>query len=116
MYANKKFAPRERIIDYHGVVTTSEDADEASDYCLAFGLRNELAVDARRAAGGAPSVPNASASRACSPELALVRLATEACESVAVVLETRLVSLPEEDRAAFAAALKRSSERVFKCR
>ncbi len=73
-------------------------------------------VDARRAAGGAPSVPNASASRACSPELALVRLATEACESVAAVLETRLVSLPEEDRAAFAAALKRSSERVFKCR
>ena len=61
-------------------------------------------------------VPNASASRACSPELALVRLATEACESVAAVLETRLVSLPEEDRAAFAAALKRSSERVFKCR
>jgi hypothetical protein len=35
---------------------------------------------------------------------------------VAAVLETRLVSLPEEDRAAFAAALKRSSERVFKCR
>lgn len=49
LYANKKFAPRERIIDYHGVVTTSEDADETSDYCLAFGLRNELAVDARRA-------------------------------------------------------------------
>lgn len=57
-----------------------------------------------------------SAPTSCSPELALVRLATQACESVAAVLETRLVSLPEEDRAAFAAALKRSSERVFKCR
>lgn len=49
LYANKKFSPRERIIDYHGVVTRSEDADETSDYCLAFGERNELAVDANEA-------------------------------------------------------------------
>ena len=47
--ANKKFAPRERIIDYHGVVTTSEDADEASDYCLAFGLQTSSAWTPRRA-------------------------------------------------------------------
>ena len=58
----------------------------------------------------------ASASAATSPELALVRVATNACESLAAVLDQRLVSLPEEDRAAFAAAVSRSLALVVKCR
>jgi hypothetical protein len=78
------------------------------------------AADAERygasanASGGSDAT--ASASAATSPELALVRVATNACESLAAVLDQRLVSLPEEDRAAFAAAVSRSLALVVKCR
>ena len=68
------------------------------------------------ASGGFAANATANANAATSPELALVRVATNACESLAAVLDRRLISLPEEDRAAFAAAVKRSLERVVKCR
>ena len=71
---------------------------------------------ARARTRAARSDATASASAATSPELALVRVATNACESLAAVLDQRLVSLPEEDRAAFAAAVSRSLALVVKCR
>ena len=46
LFAMKKFKPREWIVDYHGVVTSSEACSQTSDYTLSFGESNELAVDA----------------------------------------------------------------------
>jgi len=48
LFAATKFEAKERVIDYHGVVTTSSDASQTSDYTLAFGERNELAIDAEK--------------------------------------------------------------------
>lgn len=46
LFAMKKFKPREWIVDYHGVVTSSDACSQTSDYTLSFGESNELAVDA----------------------------------------------------------------------
>ena len=46
LFATKKFKPKEWIVDYHGVVTSSEACSQTSDYTLSFGESNELAVDA----------------------------------------------------------------------
>ena len=48
LFAATKISAKERLIDYHGVVTLSEHASQTSDYTLAFGERNELAIDAER--------------------------------------------------------------------
>jgi len=46
LFAATKISAKERLIDYHGLVTLSADASQTSDYTLAFGDRNELAIDA----------------------------------------------------------------------
>jgi hypothetical protein len=78
------------------------------------------AAEAERYGASARAGTDASVATAAragiSSELALLRVATNACESLAAVLDQRLVALPEEDRAAFAAAVKRSLDRVVKCR
>ena len=51
-----------------------------------------------------------------TPEIALTRVATLACESLAAALDARAVSIPEEDRAAFAASVKRALDAVVACR
>ena len=71
------------------------------------------------------AAPNASASARpttfgaptrVSAELALVRCATAQLESIASVLTNTHVVLPDEDRAAFSAAVKRSSDAVLRAR
>jgi hypothetical protein len=69
------------------------------------------------------AVPNASsapttlgAPTRVSAELALVRCATQQLESIASVLTNTHVILPDEDRAAFSAAVKRSSDAVLRAR
>lgn len=49
LFAVTKIQPRERIVDYHGVVTRGDDCSQTSDYTLAFGEKSELAIDAERA-------------------------------------------------------------------
>ena len=48
LFANTRLRGRERIIDYHGVVTTAVDCSKTTDYSLAFGDANELAIDAEK--------------------------------------------------------------------
>ena len=63
------------------------------------------------------ATPDASASAArVSAELALVRCATAQLESIASVLTNARAVLPDEDRAAFSAAVKRSSDAVLRAR
>lgn len=69
------------------------------------------------------AMPNASSARTTlgaptrvSAELALVRCATQQLESIASVLTNAHVVLPDEDRAAFSAAVKRSSDAVLRAR
>lgn len=69
------------------------------------------------------AMPNASSARTTfgaptrvSAELALVRCATQQLESIASVLTNTHVVLPDEDRAAFSAAVKRSSDAVLRVR
>jgi len=59
---------------------------------------------------------DASARTNADATLGLVSVATLACESLAAALDARLVSIPEEDRARFAAAVKRSLDAVVRCR
>jgi hypothetical protein len=46
LFACARLKARERIIDYHGVVTTAADCSKTTNYSLAFGDTNELAIDA----------------------------------------------------------------------
>lgn len=50
------------------------------------------------------------------PELALVQVATNTLDILANTLEQHPISLPMEDRAAFAAALKRAMDAISSCR
>eukprot|EP00978_Attheya_sp_CCMP212_P026410 scaffold86834_cov48-Attheya_sp.AAC.1 len=50
------------------------------------------------------------------PELALVQVATNTLDILASTLEQHPTSLPMEDRAAFAAALKRAMDAISSCR
>jgi hypothetical protein len=50
------------------------------------------------------------------PELALVQLSTNTLDILASTLEQHPISLPMEDRAAFAAALKRAMDAISACR
>lgn len=79
----------------------------------------QRAREAERRQYGAFAAPSASASGmrgGVGAEAALVECATFTLENLASVLETRLVSLPVERRAAFSAALKRANDAVMKCR
>lgn len=66
-------------------------------------------------ASSAPTTLGAAPTRV-SAELALVRCATQQLESIASVLTNTHVILPDEDRAAFSAAVKRSSDAVLRAR
>jgi hypothetical protein len=79
----------------------------------------QRAREAERRQYGAFAAPSTSASGmrgGVGAEAALVECATFTLENLASVLETRLVSLPVERRAAFSAALKRANDAVMKCR
>jgi hypothetical protein len=49
------------------------------------------------------------------PEVALVQVATHTLNALAGTLEGQTVSLPMEERAAFAAAIKRAMDALAKC-
>ena len=66
-------------------------------------------------ASSAPTTLGAAPTRV-SAEIALVRCATQQLESIASVLTNTHVVLPDEDRAAFSAAVKRSSDAVLRAR
>jgi hypothetical protein len=61
-----------------------------------------------------PSAP-ATASSNNKPEVALVQVATHTLNALAGTLEGQTVSLPMEERAAFAVAMKRAMDALAKC-
>lgn len=74
------------------------------------------ALEAGRWSGASAPSAESSARPSADATLALVNVATLACESLAAALDARLVSIPDEDRARFAAAVKRSLDAVVRCR
>lgn len=65
-----------------------------------------------------PAAPAAAAAPLSSPsaEAALLRVATHALETLTATLRAKPVPLDAEDRAAFAAAVKKSLDAVLHCR
>jgi hypothetical protein len=61
----------------------------------------------RRAAPSAPAI---------SAEVALLRVATHALETLTATLRAKPVPLDDDERAAFAAAVKKSLDAVLRCR
>lgn len=67
-------------------------------------------------AAAAAGVPLGSAASPTSPEAALLKVAVNSMEALAAVLTAKPVPLSAEDRAAFAAAVKKSMDAVLHCR
>jgi hypothetical protein len=74
---------------------------------------NESLLQVEELAKAAPPVPAMASSN--KPEVALVQVATHTLYALAATLEGQTVSLPMEERAAFAVAMKRAMDALVKC-
>ena len=76
----------------------------------------EVEEKAYKAGAGAKAAPPAPATASSNkPEVALLEVATHTLNALAGILEDQTVSLPMEERAAFAAAMKRAMDALVKC-
>ena len=70
----------------------------------------------RAGAGAAGGVPLGQAASPTSAEAALLNVAVNSLEALAAVLTAKPVALSSDDRAKFAAAVKKSMDAVLHCR
>jgi hypothetical protein len=93
--------------------SSNSDADVPVGWEERQKLRQVEEKQYRAVAEAAPPAPATASSN--KPEVALLEVATHTLNALAGTLEGQNVSLPMEERAAFAAAMKRAMDALAKC-